>query len=242
MAHRRSVEMQLVAYALARCGSTAAGGGKALPPTWLGTTNWGRAYDLFYRALGDGRSAETFRNSLKNARDAFDAHVRASPRVGWVDHEAGGAPYRADKGVRATLDAWEKRSDDELRDAVLTILGGGGLDLEPEPEEATLRTEGGQKVYVAKKYERDGKARAEALRIHGTSCMGCGFNFGRAYGPHGDGYIEVHHSMLLAAHGKRETDPRTDLVVLCSNCHRMVHRRRDVCLSLDELRAKLGVI
>lgn len=57
---------------------------------------------------------------------------------------------------------------------------------------------------------------------------------------HGKGYIEVHHSMPLAEHGVRETDPTRDPICLCANCHRMVHRRRAVCLSLSELRAKLA--
>jgi 5-methylcytosine-specific restriction protein A len=34
-------------------------------------------------------------------------------------------------------------------------------------------------------------------------------------------------------------DPRTDMVVLCSNCHRMVHRRRDHILDLEGLRKLL---
>jgi predicted HNH restriction endonuclease len=47
--------------------------------------------------------------------------------------------------------------------------------------------------------------------------------------------------MPLAEHGVRKTDPKRDLTVLCSNCHRMVHRRRTVCLSLEELRHHLRV-
>jgi predicted HNH restriction endonuclease len=70
--------------------------------------------------------------------------------------------------------------------------------------------------------------------------MACGYDFEATYGIIGQGFAEVHHVVPLADAGTRETDPRTDLSVLCANCHRMVHRRRGVCLSLDELRAHIA--
>lgn len=39
--------------------------------------------------------------------------------------------------------------------------------------------------------------------------------------------------------GTRKTNPTEDLAVLCANCHRMVHRKRDTALTLDELRSKI---
>lgn len=236
MAQARSEEMQLVAYALARCGVANPKGGGDLPPSWLGTSSWKQAYAAFYEPLGDGRTLETFTNSLKNARDAFDAHV-ISNRIGWVDKKSGGKPYRQDQMVGRVLKLWSSRSDDELRDEVLGILEGATIDM---PEERNARTEGGQKVYLARRYERDSNLRREAIAYHGKRCMGCTFDFDVAYGvAHSRGYIEVHHCIPLADKGERETDPKIDLVVLCANCHRMVHRSRDVCLSLDELRMKL---
>lgn len=70
--------------------------------------------------------------------------------------------------------------------------------------------------------------------------MACGFNFERIYGLLGKGFIEVHHVIPLADMDKVETNPKKDLIVLCSNCHRMVHRKHGVCLSLGELKAHLG--
>lgn len=232
---RRSSDMQLVAYALARCGAPNPKGGASLPPVWLGVSGWGQAYDLFHEALADGRPGKSFANSLKNARDAFDAHV-PSGRVGWVDH-SNGVPYRQDTMVGTILAQWGPQSDEELCNAVLAILDGAPSGSGPEE---SVRTEGGQRVYLVRHHERDPALRAEAVRLHGARCMGCGFDFEAAYGEHGKGYIEVHHSMPLAEHGVRTTDPARDLVCLCANCHRMVHRRRAVCLSLDELRAKLA--
>lgn len=86
-------------------------------------------------------------------------------------------------------------------------------------------------------YERNPRLRAEAIRIHSTVCQVCGFDFGRVYGELGEGFIEVHHktpiSTLLE---ESEINPDTDLAVVCSNCHRMLHRRRDSPLTMEELR------
>lgn len=74
------------------------------------------------------------------------------------------------------------------------------------------------------------------------SCAVCGWDFSRAYGSWGAGYAEVHHLVPLGEEPVvRETDAEHDLAVLCANCHRMVHRRRSLVLSIDELRSKLDV-
>lgn len=64
-------------------------------------------------------------------------------------------------------------------------------------------------------------------RDHGTVfCENCTFDFERKYGKHGKGYIEVHHLLPLAAILPNTITKLGDLMLLCSNCHRMVHRRR----------------
>jgi 5-methylcytosine-specific restriction protein A len=54
-------------------------------------------------------------------------------------------------------------------------------------------------------------------------CEVCEFNFEQAYGAHGRGFIECHHINPLA-----DTDATLtkleDLALVCSNCHRMLHR------------------
>jgi 5-methylcytosine-specific restriction protein A len=34
-----------------------------------------------------------------------------------------------------------------------------------------------------------------------------------------------------------EINPETDLIPVCANCHRMIHRRHDEVLSIEELKA-----
>lgn len=92
--------------------------------------------------------------------------------------------------------------------------------------------------YYTTKYERSTANRSAAIKIHGTKCMACGFDFEATYGELGKNYIEVHHTKPLFSLEQETTIiPETDLVCLCSNCHRMIHRKRDDILSLAELQS-----
>lgn len=86
------------------------------------------------------------------------------------------------------------------------------------------------------RYERSLKNRAEALKIHGNTCCVCGFNFDKFYGIQlASNYIEMHHIKPLYNYNGL-IDPKTDLVPVCANCHRMLHRYRNKILSIDELK------
>jgi 5-methylcytosine-specific restriction protein A len=76
--------------------------------------------------------------------------------------------------------------------------------------------------------ERDNSLRnkkvADFLKKHPrVHCEACGFDFEAIYGERGRDYIEVHHTLPLHASGERKTKLR-DLILLCANCHRMIHR------------------
>lgn len=102
-------------------------------------------------------------------------------------------------------------------------------------------TEGRKIEYYTTKYERNPKARTAAIRIHGCKCMACGFDFEEKYGELGKGFIEVHHIKLLYSLDEEITpDPDKDMVCLCANCHRMIHRRQDCIMTVEELRALIN--
>lgn len=114
-------------------------------------------------------------------------------------------------------------------------------DMISEDERTTVvvthSKEGARKQYFTTRYERDPKKRAEALRIHGLSCAVCGMDFENVYGELGKGYIEVHHvKPLYCLEGESEVNPETDLVCLCSNCHSMIHHKKNYIMSVEELR------
>ncbi|MFF5411645.1 HNH endonuclease [Streptomyces albidoflavus] len=65
---------------------------------------------------------------------------------------------------------------------------------------------------------------ASVLKKGGTlSCEACGFDFGAVYGERGEGYIECHHVVPLHEAGEGTTK-LADLALICSNCHRIIHR------------------
>lgn len=91
--------------------------------------------------------------------------------------------------------------------------------------------------------ERDRRIRDKAVRAfrkqHGqVACEACSFDFGKIYGPHGEDYIECHHRIPLSQSGETTTRIE-DLILLCSNCHRMIHRKRP-WLSVEELVALIA--
>lgn len=97
--------------------------------------------------------------------------------------------------------------------------------------------EGAQRQILSTRYERNPKNRIAAIEAHGATCQVCGFNFEETYGSLGKGFIEVHHIRPLYLHEKEvEVNPIEDLVCLCSNCHRMIHRKRDSVVDVEELR------
>ncbi|WP_259727329.1 HNH endonuclease [Synechococcus sp. CS-1326] len=107
-------------------------------------------------------------------------------------------------------------------------------------EEEVEGWEGERTVRLVAHYERKAHLRAAALHYHGTSCKACGFDFSLTYGAHGADFIEVHHLVPVSSLGEsRAVNPLTDMTVLCANCHRMIHRRRDAQLSLESLRKLL---
>jgi 5-methylcytosine-specific restriction protein A len=81
------------------------------------------------------------------------------------------------------------------------------------------------------------QAKARAKKAHGIlKCEVCDFNFGATYGPIGEDFIECHHTIPVSQLMPGSKTRVADVALLCSNCHRMVHRRRP-WLGLQELRS-----
>jgi hypothetical protein len=95
-----------------------------------------------------------------------------------------------------------------------------------EPEEPGIMVE--KRLYrLHRKQERNHAAALLAKQHHGFRCQACAFEFRETYGPLGDGFIEAHHLRPLASLKEGTSgvyDVAKDFAVLCSNCHRMIHR------------------
>jgi len=69
----------------------------------------------------------------------------------------------------------------------------------------------------------------------------CGFDFSSTYGEYGKDYIEIHHTEpihLSDMRGMKTTVSKAlnKLVLLCSNCHSMIHRKKGRMLPVKNLK------
>lgn len=136
-----------------------------------------------------------------------------------------------------------KEEDDSTTAAVMPLESFEAylryaFDKEEKEKYYTNRREGDKVEIYTTRYERDSELRKQAIEIHGTNCMICGFSFEQKYGKIGKGFIEVHH-IKPVSEGPRIVNPETDMVCLCSNCHRMIHRKRDRVLTVEELKKSI---
>ncbi|MEV4882457.1 HNH endonuclease [Chitinophaga ginsengisegetis] len=69
-------------------------------------------------------------------------------------------------------------------------------------------------------------------------CEVCGFDFYDSYGDIGKGFIECHHKTPLSKITASTKTSLKDLALVCSNCHRMLHKDINV-LSIEGLRERM---
>jgi 5-methylcytosine-specific restriction enzyme A len=111
-----------------------------------------------------------------------------------------------------------------------------------EEDEANLDQEDLRTFRERKRIERNQKLALKAKKVHGYVCQASGFSFEKQYGTIGRSFIEAHHlTPLYELKGQKVTlDPKMDFAVLCSNCHRMIHKSEFVS-QVKDFRAKYVV-
>lgn len=77
-----------------------------------------------------------------------------------------------------------------------------------------------------------------ALKKNELCCEICEFDFYKVYGELGKGFIECHHIIPVSEYKENTFTKLKDLVLVCSNCHRMLHRKRP-WLSKEDLKCIL---
>lgn len=139
------------------------------------------------------------------------------------------------KGSKLENVVWERFSKDikklkQLATQIKTLLFSKehittliDIDEDEEFEEGKILTK------LHKKRERNQKLiktkKSQVLNKTGKLvCEICNFDFEKKYGKLGKGYIECHHNKPVSTLNKNETIKLLDLSILCSNCHRMIHR------------------
>lgn len=99
----------------------------------------------------------------------------------------------------------------------------------PDVDAESSAIEGNPRFVAHLRRERSpslaGKKKESVLAVDGKLCCeACGFDFETKYGRHGNGFCEVHHLKPISQMDKGEVTTLDDLAVVCSNCHRILHR------------------
>ncbi len=171
-----------------------------------------------------------------------------------VGGQGAGTYYTAYSRVAHILDYWSKRKTlDKLdyrpapkewgspviRYWALDRDRLGGTRYPDEVPDDPRYPEGAKTPVAVNRYERNSQARQKCIEHYGIRCCACDFDFEKRYGPHGAGFIHVHHLKPLSAIGEvYEVDPVQDLRPVCPNCHAMIHLGKQQ-LSIEELKQLL---
>lgn len=199
---------------------------------------FGTQYESIYD-LQDGSEIENLRKKIKTEPVLKEIDIRVEPRYTEVLKWYKLFVKSLQKEVGPILvPGEEETASSVVADDPIPPVMHDDADFAPD-------TEGFEHQYNLTKKERNPDLRKKCIkyykqlwggRIH---CICCGFDFGKAYGDIGEGFIEVHH--LTPHHtlkGPQPVDPVHGLIPLCSNCHSMIHRveGQGECMTLKELK------
>lgn len=145
---------------------------------------------------------------------------------------------------KADRDVWDRFHDqpEQLASLAMAIRAGAQASTLPDiPEEDEDEAVEGRLVFrMHRARERDRaivrrKKQATKDRHQRLACEVCGLDFAERYGALGEDFIECHHRSPLSETGTTSTR-LADLALVCSNCHRMIHRHRP-WITVEDLRS-----
>jgi len=191
--------------------------------------------------FSDRPDKEKFRNAnevtLKLANFLhFDPSYKGKGMKGGsaLDRKVFNEYYSQREKLRSIANEIKKISDDpSLKDKLYSIE-------EDEQTRGDSVQEGEILYKLHKVRERDSKIiknkKEQVLNLTGKlACEACIFEFENYYGDIGKGFIECHHKTPLANFKVAAQTRLHDLALVCSNCHRMLHRRIDT-ITVEDLR------
>jgi 5-methylcytosine-specific restriction enzyme A len=158
------------------------------------------------------------------------------------------------RGGYGTLEVWTEFSQrlDSLKLIASAIREAAAAGISRQPDDDDDLTEAFEgrllsRMHLTRERNRTliRKKREAVLRETGRlACVACGFDFKATYGEHGAGFIEVHHVSPLHTLKPGSRTRLQDLIVLCANCHRMVHAKPGwlTLLQLKELLAERNLV
>ena len=125
--------------------------------------------------------------------------------------------------VKGHIDVFSDDSYDDLNDTLFEELLFENIEEFEEGEENLI-----QHLIHERNLEVVELAKSQFKANHGGMlfCENCGFDFSKKYGERGLGFIEAHHTKPLSEMTEATITRVEDLVMLCSNCHSIIHLRK----------------
>lgn len=194
-----------------------------------------------------GRNDTKFSQKVRNLKShkTLDKYTTYSKEEGWKINVVG-IQYLADNQVSinylddvlSTNYSYEdKLSFSSLAEETIEYNANAGQS-EKEVflyDENLFIDEGKMKTVTSVVRERSSTLRNAAIKhftVDGRiKCSQCGFDFEETYGEIGKGYIEIHHVKPIFQYEDEETEKTIkkaleNLIPVCANCHRMLHRKK----------------
>ncbi|MGG2066931.1 HNH endonuclease [Bacillus sp. S14(2024)] len=142
-----------------------------------------------------------------------------------------------ERGSKLEGEVWNEfyNEKNKLHDIAQSIVSGVTYEKEEVSKSINIDEEEefpeGQVLYrLHKQRERNSsvvkKKKQLALEGNNLKCEICEFDFFKTYGDLGKGYMECHHTIPVSEYKENTRTKLNDLVLVCSNCHRMLHRKR----------------
>ena len=162
----------------------------------------------------------------RNAREVsliLSDYLRFDPEHAVMQARIGETAERVWESFAGDLERLHQTAESIRRNADLVPMRGSDLEDEIEFDEGRILT----RIHFAR--ERNAtlvttKKRLVLTQTGKLECEACGFDFHAVYGELGEGYAECHHTAPVATLNPGTNTRLTDLCILCSNCHRMMHR------------------
>ena len=135
------------------------------------------------------------------------------------------------------LEAYKELFENGGRDMDADVRKQAETTHQAEPEEEEWESQESLVLKQHKGYERrnDNDIRKLKEKLNYPPCEICGFDFEKKYGTK---YIEAHHIVPISEMKRKGLLSRKikekDIAMLCANCHRMIHRYKD--LSVEDLK------
>ena len=184
-----------------------------------------------------GRNDDKFSQKVRNlkAHNTFERYNFANYKSGIVTISSKGLSYLQENMDKLKYLLVNDFQWDDLKEGLDIIQKSTEQKRKIEVFDETITIqEGVKKLLETKVYERSSFLRKIAIEHYTKNddilCDACKFSFNNFYGKKvSKGYIEIHHMKPIFKYedeelGKTIDNALKNVVPLCSNCHRMIHR------------------